>query len=178
MARSVSCLAIGIDALEETLVRRLLKSGMLPNLASLQRAGRTTRLQSPAVYGSGCVWPTFISGLSPESHGVYSEWLWRPDGMTIEAYDPSRLRPFWAGLEKKGISVGVLDVPLAPRLGVRDGFEVSEWGAHDIIYGDTYASPASIHVKIGEIGPHPFGNSPPKSSGPGDIDGLRRIAET
>ena len=62
-------LAIGIDAAEGSLVKRLMDEGALPALRSLpaggDAAGRWLTVRSPAHIGSGTVWPTFITGGDP-----------------------------------------------------------------------------------------------------------------
>src|ERR1044072_8423411 len=128
-------LAIALDAAEPTFVRRLIDEGQMPALASLVARGRWLRVDSTAHTGSGTVWPTFITGTPPQSHGIYGEWLWNPDSMSLTRYAGDDLDPFWKRLDDGGISVGVLDVPFMPVVGLRQGFEVSEWGAHDVLRG-------------------------------------------
>ena len=75
-------LAIGIDAAEGSLVKRLMDEGALPALRSLlgdDASGRWLTVRSTAHIGSGTVWPTFITGDDPTVHGIYSEWRWRPE---------------------------------------------------------------------------------------------------
>jgi predicted AlkP superfamily phosphohydrolase/phosphomutase len=58
-------LAVGIDAAEATLVRKLIEQDEMPALKSLLRDSQWLRVQSPAHIGSGTVWPTFITGEEP-----------------------------------------------------------------------------------------------------------------
>ena len=65
MTRETRLLAIGLDAAEQSLIRRWIDSGELPVLASLRdRAvcGRTTN--EPGLY-TGAVWPTIFTGVPP-----------------------------------------------------------------------------------------------------------------
>ncbi|MGE0450269.1 MAG: alkaline phosphatase family protein [Vicinamibacterales bacterium] len=150
-------LAIGIDAAEPVLVRRLIDRGELPALARLLRDGAWRAIEAPAAIGSGAVWPTFFTGSRPLDHGVHSYWTWNPATMRLADYDDRRLTPFWQQLAHAGVSVGVLDVPFAPFLGLTDGFEVSEWGSHDLVHGRTRVSPATLRdLVVTTVPPHPF----------------------
>ena len=157
--------AIGLDAAESTLIRRLIDSGDLPAMASVLQRGAWSRTLSPANYSSGAVWPTFFTGEGPQDHGQYSRWNWNPVTMRAEYTDKSRLTPFWQALVDEGASVGVLDVPFSPYRGLPDGFEVCEWGPHDRIMGAVRASPPQVARELREKFPaHPFADdlaSPP-----------------
>ena len=121
-------LAIGLDATEPALIRRLIGQDEMPALKSLLAEGRWMRVQSPAHIGSGTVWPTFMTGKEPSAHGVYGEWCWQPETMSLFRFDGRNLKPFWKTLSEKGISVGVLDPPFARFVGVTEGFEIIDWG--------------------------------------------------
>ncbi|HWS55643.1 MAG TPA: alkaline phosphatase family protein, partial [Pyrinomonadaceae bacterium] len=123
-------LAVGLDAAEPSLVRELIARGQMPALKGLLDGGAWLRVESPSHVGSGAVWPTFLTGEGPAAHGVYGEWAWRPEAMGLTRYRGRGLRPFWKELARGGVTVGVLDVPFAPLVGLSEGFEVSEWGAH------------------------------------------------
>ena len=118
-------LAIGLDAAEPTLIRELIEQGEMPALKALLEQGKWLRVESPASVGSGSVWPTFITGEDPSLHGVYGEWCWRPATMSLERYRGDDLIPFWKRLVDNGLTVGILDVPFAPLVGVAEGFEIS-----------------------------------------------------
>jgi predicted AlkP superfamily phosphohydrolase/phosphomutase len=170
-------LAIGVDAAEASLVRRFLAEGTMPVLASLLKRGRWCHVESSASIGSGNVWPSFLTGTPPSAHGVYGEWLWRPEAMGIGRASPGTLTPFWAHLARSGKSVGVLDVPFAPHVGLEKGFEVSEWGAHDVLEGRTRASPPAAAELLSQVPPHPFTVHLPDIASAGDRGGLAAAAE-
>src|SRR5918999_896707 len=138
---STRLLAIAIDAAEPTFVRRLIDEGEMPALASLLRAGTWLRVKSPAHVGSGAVWPTFMSAQSPQSHGVYGEWLWDARTMSLSRFHDNNFVPFWKSFVDDNLSVGILDVPFMPMVGITKGFEVSEWGPHDILKGRMQLAP-------------------------------------
>jgi predicted AlkP superfamily phosphohydrolase/phosphomutase len=129
----------------------------MPVLKALLEEGTWSGVASPAAIGSGTVWPTFFTGTEPAAHGTHSDWCWRPEEMTLARYDSDRLTPFWKSLGDKGVKVGVLDVPFAPLIGLRDGFEVSEWGAHDTFGGRMKFAPEGLEPLLSvEIAAHPF----------------------
>jgi predicted AlkP superfamily phosphohydrolase/phosphomutase len=149
-------LAIGIDAAEGTLVKQLIDLGEMPALKSLLADGQWLRVQSPAHIGSGAVWPTFITGDEPARHGVYSEWSWRPETMSLSRYHGRHLTPFWKPLVQQGMPVGVFDVPFAMPVGMSQGFEVCEWWAHDSTGAGLQTGPNEIISLVKQSPPHPL----------------------
>ena len=175
MSRSkrLRVLAIGVDAAEPTLVQRLINEGQLPCLRALQERGVWGRVLSPAHIGSGAVWPTFMAGESPLHHGIYYDWPWNPEMMSLSHLSTDHLTPFWKALSLEGYAVGVLDVPLAPIAGVPKGIEISEWGAYDFLRGRMEVSPpALLDWVLKSAGSHPFSTSVIEVSGPHDHQGL------
>ncbi|HEU4434015.1 MAG TPA: alkaline phosphatase family protein [Pyrinomonadaceae bacterium] len=165
---NIKTLAIGIDAAESTLVRQMIEQDQMPALRSLLAGGRWLEVQSPSIIGSGAVWPTFLTGEEPALHGIYSEWKWLPETMSLRRYEGHHLTPFWKGLAERGVSVGVFDVPFAPPVGVTRGFEVCEWWAHDSTAAGLRAGPEPIRALVAGAPAHPlsanrFFNSTPDS---------------
>ena len=87
----MSARRVGIDAAEPALIDQLITQGKMPALKSLLGEGRWLRVKSPAHIGSGSVWPTFITGEEPASHGVYGEWGWQPEIMSLRRYNGRHL---------------------------------------------------------------------------------------
>jgi predicted AlkP superfamily phosphohydrolase/phosphomutase len=150
--RARRLLAIGLDAAEPSFIRQKIEEGEMPVLRRLLEEGSWSRLRSPASIGSGTVWPTFFTGKEPREHGTYSDWLWNPSSATLEHYDGRRLVPFWKRLVDEGCKVGVLDVPFAPLVGLREGFEISEWGAHDAFEGRISFAPENLSEALTTVG--------------------------
>jgi predicted AlkP superfamily phosphohydrolase/phosphomutase len=153
---------VGIDAAEPSIVRALLESGNLPNLAGLLQEGAWGRVTSPADVGSGCVWPTFSTGEDAPAHGIHSLWSWDPQAMRVNPTRLGHLRPFWVEAEQRGYTVGVLDVPFAPPVGLDRGFEVLEWGTHDWVRRRTFVGPRALPAwaKRATKTSHPFARRP------------------
>ena len=171
---NIRVLAIAVDAAEPTFVRHLIDRDELPTLKSLLSGGKWLRVKSPAYLGSGSVWPTFIAGQSPSVHGVYGEWLWDATTMRVSRYNGKRVSPFWKNFVEHGVSVGVLDIPFMPLIGISKGFEISEWGPHDLVDAETRLAPTSITNTVTQHSPHPL-QTRLEVSGPADYRGLEQV---
>jgi predicted AlkP superfamily phosphohydrolase/phosphomutase len=167
-------LAIGIDAAEPKFVRQLIAQGQMPVLQKLLSDGKYFRVESTACIGSGSVWPTFISGQDVQTHGAYGEWVWDPETMKLSRYRPHDVKPFWSELAERGITVGVLDVPFMPMVGLAQGFEISEWGPHDVVEGRTRVGPDSVGEIVTRHSPHPL-QSGIAVSGQNDYQNLEKL---
>jgi len=167
-------LAIGLDAAESSLVERMIDAGELPAMQSLLARGTWTAVTSPTGFSAGAVWPCFSTGFPACDHGQYSMWNWDPATMQLAYTGETRPTPFWKHLSETGTSVGVLDVPFAPFLGLQTGFEVHEWGAHSSIDGHVSVSPRSVAEQVTKrFPPHPFADplaTPPYD--PADVPGF------
>jgi predicted AlkP superfamily phosphohydrolase/phosphomutase len=64
--------------------------------------------------------------------------------------------PFWDKLSRRGIRVGILDVPLLPLVKNLNGFQVCEWGSHDTFLGGLETWPPNLAGEIIEQ----YGNDP------------------
>ncbi|MHA6784782.1 alkaline phosphatase family protein [Pseudonocardia saturnea] len=148
-------LAIGLDAAESSLIRSLIEADQLPAMKALLDRGTWSRVSSPTMFSSGAVWPDFSTGCQACDHGQYSIWNWDPAQMALAYTDESRLTPFWKSLSETGTSVGVMDVPFAPFLGLSTGFEAHEWGAHSRVDGSVSVSGAASEVPS-TFPTHPF----------------------
>ncbi|MCK4593144.1 alkaline phosphatase family protein, partial [bacterium] len=66
----VKVVVLGIDALEDTLLEKLINMGELPHFARMRQEGYLGVLQSEAPYFSPMIWTTFATGKSPDEHGI------------------------------------------------------------------------------------------------------------
>ena len=169
-------LAIGLDAAEPKLIRRLIEQDEMPVLKALLAEGRWMPVHSPAHIGSGAIWPTFLTGKEPPEHGIYGEWCWQPETMSLFRFDGRNLKPFWKTLSEKGISVGVLDPPFARFVGLSEGFEIIDWGAHDSLEGRVHAGPKEIaDFLAGQPESHPFSSARPYNASADDSRELGKL---
>lgn len=98
-------LAVALDAAEPSLIRRMIEEDELPALESVLSKGRWMSVRAPAHVGSGSVWPTFMSGCDPSVHGVYGEWCWHPDTMSLSRYQGGELTAYITIVSRPLISV-------------------------------------------------------------------------
>ena len=127
---------IGLDAFDFDLVRRLADDGTLPTLRRLMSAGRVGPLAGTAALFAGGVWPTFYTGRDVSWHGLYHNKLWRQERMRCEIADAEWFPepPFWERLDRTGLRLAVLDVPMTvatPK--AINGISLAGWGTHDVI---------------------------------------------
>ncbi len=134
----------------------MIEQDEMPALRSLLAEGQWLVVRSPAPIGSGAVWPTFLTGEDPTVHGIYSEWKWLPETMSLRRYEGRHLTPFWQSLAQQGVSIGVFDVPFAPPVGITSGFEVCEWWAHDCTAAGLRAGPDKIRSLVRASPSHPL----------------------
>lgn len=168
-------LAIGLDAAEATLVRRMIDGGELPALRSLLDRGAWNSVSSPGQYSSGAVWPTFYSGRPASDHGLYARWNWDPAQMRPTYTGDDNPTPFWCEFADSGRTVGIIDVPFAPFTDLSDGFEVFEWGPHDRVVGTVRVAPRAAEHVARATPPHPWADdlaTPPHAPDelPGFVD--------
>ena len=177
VVKNKSVLAIGIDAAESTLVRQMIEHDELPALRSLLADGKWLSVHSPSLIGSGAVWPTFLTGEEPIHHGIYSEWKWLPETMSLRRYEGHHLTPFWKSLAQQGVSVGVLDVPFAPPVGITRGFEVCEWWAHDCTAAGLRVGPEQVLSIVQASPPHPLSSNRFVTATPDSKNNLEALTE-
>ncbi len=165
---------IGLDAAELAVVETIRAS--LPTIDRLLGGG-VHRLASTASTLPGSVWPTFSTGTLPGVHGIYHHLQWDPTRMRIRRVGPEWLpyEPFWYGLERRGLEVAVLDVPMTfpPRRAA--GIEIVNWGSHDQLSGFA-AHPAAIGAEVRRRfgARHPMGYEIPVTKTDRELARIRR----
>jgi predicted AlkP superfamily phosphohydrolase/phosphomutase len=164
--------AIGIDAAEGTLVKRLAADGSLPTLRALGAEGAWLDVRAPAALGSPAVWPTFVTATGPEVHGLYCDWLWDPERMELRLWQPCE--PFWARLGSE-LRVGALDVPMAAPTGAASAFEVCGWGPRARVDSCQAISPESAAAIVDAHDAHPFASRRGLFPGPQNAAAAARL---
>jgi hypothetical protein len=99
--------------------------------------------------------------------------------MTLGRRGHAHLSPFWRDLAEAGLTVAVVDVPFAPVVGHENLIEIADWGAHDWCGNGVQVRPPAIETALADIlpVPHPLAGGPVDSAGPGDVAGLRDVAQ-
>jgi predicted AlkP superfamily phosphohydrolase/phosphomutase len=107
-------LLIGWDGADWRILDPLLEAGVLPNLAGLIRRGSRGVLRSTIPTHSWSAWPSFLTGVNPDDHGVY-DILEQVPGTHKQfpvTYRSIKERTFLADLTAAGVQTLMLNVPL------------------------------------------------------------------
>jgi type I phosphodiesterase/nucleotide pyrophosphatase len=165
---------IGMDAAELSFIGSQLSS--LPVLQEILRTGTLHRLGSTAGVFPGSVWPTFYSGVLPGEHGIYHHLQWDADTMHLRrvTQDWLYVEPFWYELERRGLHVAAIDVPMSFPSRLSRGVEIINWGSHDEL-GPFGAYPKHLRSEIRHrFGGHPMGSEIPVRKSSGQLEKIRR----
>jgi predicted AlkP superfamily phosphohydrolase/phosphomutase len=165
---------IGMDAAELSFIQQHLLS--LPSLRRVLEAGTLYHLGSTAGVFPGSVWPTFYSGKPPGEHGVYHHLQWDSDAMQLRRVTEDWLyvEPFWYELERRGLHVSTVDVPMSFPSRLTRGAEIINWGSHDEL-GPFRAHPGHLGAEIQRrFGRHPMGSEIPVRKNAVQLDKIRR----
>src|SRR5713101_1813126 len=125
--KTAKLLMIGVDAAEFSFIKEHLAE--LPNFTRALGNGVTRRLRSTSALLNGSVWPTFYTASNPQDHGIYHHLQWDPALMRLRRVTAEWLpvEPFYAKLERRGLSVIALDVPVSLRRHLDRGIEVTNF---------------------------------------------------
>ena len=64
-------IVIGVDGMDPRLTNRLMRDGLMPNLAQLAQTGGFRNLKTSIPPQSPVAWANFINGAGPGSHGIF-----------------------------------------------------------------------------------------------------------
>lgn len=145
-------LAVGLDAADLGLVRRLVARGHLPNLGAALAAGATTELRAPWPYRAELPWTRLLTGGDGATNGYWGTVRFDPATYSVTESGAHVADPFYA---LGGGPVIAFDVPhsvLSPRL---DGIQVTAWGAHSPQYPRAARPAGMIDELDREVGAHP-----------------------
>ena len=120
-------LIIGLDGATWELLTPMIARGWLPNLARLVAGGAIAPLRSTIPPLTAPAWASFMTGLNPGRHGVFAfqRSLNRDLERTYVNATAIRGPLLWEDLNRHGLTVGVLNVPLTYPLRPVDGWAVS-----------------------------------------------------
>jgi predicted AlkP superfamily phosphohydrolase/phosphomutase len=148
---------IGVDAAEFSFIQTHLEK--LPNFRRVLGNGVLRRLKSTSALLNGSVWPTFYTASNPQDHGIYHHIQWDPQRMKMRRVSADWLpaEPFYAKLERNGIRVTALDVPVSIRTHLDSGTEVTNFGVHDPFSEPRSNQPNLARDILRQFGTHPMG---------------------
>lgn len=121
--------AVGLDAMEPTLVHEMLDDGELPTLAALRARGLVAELEDPDDYRTGLVWEHFLTGRSSSTLHRTSAVGFDPASYSVWQDGARPWPPFWSG--KDAPRTVVFDVPYAVPTADTADVVVVGWGGHD-----------------------------------------------
>jgi predicted AlkP superfamily phosphohydrolase/phosphomutase len=171
-------LLLGLDAAEYSLLLEGCDAGWLPTLKGLRDRGAWGAVHSPPGFGSGAVWPSFSTGVSPSVHGRYFYRQVFPGSYVARRFEAEDFRsaPFWEALSDAGRRVAVFDVPKVGLSEPLNGLMSVDWIVHGTVYHELRTSPPSLAAELVER----FGSDPiPKCDTPGQrsVDENRKFVE-
>lgn len=126
-------LFVGLDAASPDLVDAWIEAGDLPTLARLRGEAIWGRTRNPPAVYTGAVWPSFLTGNTPGTHGRYYEDQLRLGTYVIERALPEDggHEPFWNELARAGRRVCAFDVPKSHVSPDGAAVQICNWGTHD-----------------------------------------------
>jgi predicted AlkP superfamily phosphohydrolase/phosphomutase len=119
-------IVIGIDGGCWEYINPLMKHNRLPNIKELMDKGIYGRLNSTIPPISPVAWSSFVTGQKPYKHGIM-DWFMREDDnnfRTANANDRKSVS-FWNYLNKGGVKVGVVNIPMTYPAEEIHGFFIS-----------------------------------------------------
>lgn len=143
-------LLIGLDAADKDLLIEAMDRGDLPALRSLRQEGAWGVVESPPGFGSGAVWPSFSTGVSPAKHGRYFYRQVGPESYEAQHFHPTAFhaKSLWETISDAGRRVAVFDVP---KMGLSEnvnGIEVVDWLVHGPVYKELRTQPKAFASEL------------------------------
>lgn len=155
IAKNKKLVILCLEGAEPSLIERWCNEGLLPTLSQLQKKGTYCRLSTPGYINSGCVWPTFTTGVNPAKHGIgfYHRELQNGTYNIIKKYATDLKYPhFWDYLSDAGKKMLVMDMPLIyPQKGF-SGNMICSWGDEHKAYHPASHPPDLIEFILEKFG--------------------------
>lgn len=145
MTRARRLLVIGLDAATPSLVEQWVEGGKLPALAGLMSQGTWAPLLSVPNTFSPAAWSTFATGKNPGRHGIFF-FTERIPGTHHQRIVNGSMRdgvPFWRLLDREGLRVGVMNVPMTYPAEPINGFMIAGFDAPNA-YAPGFAYPPNL----------------------------------
>lgn len=126
-------LYIGLDSADPELLFEWSNSGAMPVMGKLLASGSWARLENMPGFGSGAMWPSIATGVSPARHGRYFARQIRQGTYKATVYRATEItgKPFWAHISEAGGKIGIFDFPHTTVIEGLNGIQVVDWGTHD-----------------------------------------------
>src|SRR5580700_6081178 len=112
---------IGVNGMEMDVLRPLILQGKMPNLSSVIKRGAYGKLRTVSAPNCPRVYSTLFTSTTPEEHGVTGFIV---GGVTANT-NMLKEEPIWSVLSKKGVSVGMANVPATFPVMPVNGYMIS-----------------------------------------------------
>jgi predicted AlkP superfamily phosphohydrolase/phosphomutase len=112
---------IGVNGMELDVIRPLLLKGAMPNLAKVIKNGAYGKLRTVDAPNCPRVYSTLFTSTRPEEHGVTGFLV---GGITANT-NMLKQEPIWSVLSKKGVTIGMANVPATFPVMPVNGFMIS-----------------------------------------------------
>ena len=156
--RGTKVFVFGADALTPSLVRQWAAAGYLPNFARLIAEGCFGKLRSTGEFSSPQAWPSFMTGVNPGKHGIFS-FLQRVPGTYQVHHNTSqdiRAETIFSILSRHHRKVAALNFPCTYPAQPVNGIVISGWLTPSL-RADQATYPASLADQIRtHFGDYPF----------------------
>ena len=152
---------IGLDSADPALLLKWEQEGLLPSLGELRRRSLRGRVILPPGLGTGAMWVSLYSGVSPAKHGRYFGRQIEDDAYRVVPFrqDAVKQAPVWVAASQARKRVAVIDIPVAPLAEELTGIQIKDWGAHDPVFPSVRTCPPSLAEEVtARFGSDPAGN--------------------
>lgn len=152
---------IGLDSADPALLLKWEQEGLLPSLGALRRRSLRGRVILPPGLGTGAMWVSLYSGVSPAKHGRYFGRQIEDDAYRVVPFrqDAVKQAPVWVAASHARKRVAVIDIPVAPLAEQLTGIQIKDWGAHDPVFPSVRTCPPSLAEEVtARFGSDPAGN--------------------
>ena len=112
---------IGVNGMELDVIRPLLVKGAMPNLAKVIKNGAYGKLRTVDAPNCPRVYSTLFTSTRPEEHGVTGFLV---GGITANT-NMLKQEPIWSVLSKKGVTIGMANVPATFPVMPVNGYMIS-----------------------------------------------------
>ncbi len=112
---------VGVNGMELDVIRPLLLKGEMPNLARVIKSGAYGKLRTVSAPNCPRVYSTLFTSTKPEEHGVSGFIV---GGITANT-NMLKEEPIWSILSKRGVTVGMANVPATFPVMPVNGYMIS-----------------------------------------------------
>lgn len=137
---ALKTMIIGWDGATFDVIAPLVKSGRMPNVASIMSSGAWGRLESTMPPLTPVAWTSIITGVNPGKHGIYDAVRHDPatHRFSFVTTAARRVNALWSILSERGYTVGAMNVPVTYPADEVKGFAIpgmlTPVGSDDFIY--------------------------------------------